>query len=77
MERILPASKGIEDFVPGQAYFYATAMPLGGTVQGLLVETHDGRPTKIEGNPDHPFSLGAASALHQASVLKASMIPTA
>ena len=69
VERILPASKGIEDFVPGQAYFYATAMPLGGTVQGLLVETHDGRPTKIEGNPDHPYSLGAASALQQASVL--------
>src|SRR5947209_1092578 len=50
----LPATKGIEDYIPGQAYFYATAMPLGGTVTGLLVETHDGRPTKIEGNPDHP-----------------------
>jgi molybdopterin-containing oxidoreductase family iron-sulfur binding subunit len=66
---ILPAAKGIEDYVPGQPYFYATAMPLGGTVTGLLVETHDGRPTKIEGNPDHPNSLGAASALAQASVL--------
>jgi Fe-S-cluster-containing dehydrogenase component/anaerobic selenocysteine-containing dehydrogenase len=66
---ILPAVKGIEDFIPGQAYYYATAMPLGGTVAGVLVETHDGRPTKIEGNPDHPNSLGAASALAQASIL--------
>ncbi len=66
---ILPMAKGIEDYIPGQAYYYATAMPFGGTVSGLLVETHDGRPTKIEGNPDHPNSLGAASALAQASVL--------
>ena len=69
VEHILPNSKGIEDFIPGQAYFYATAMPLGGAVQGLLIETHDGRPTKIEGNPDHPYSLGAASAFQQASIL--------
>ena len=38
-------------------------------VTGLLVETHDGRPTKIEGNPDHPASLGAATAMQQASIL--------
>ena len=36
---------------------------------GLLVETHDGRPTKIEGNPDHPCSLGAATAMQQAAIL--------
>ncbi len=65
----LPFSKGVEDFIPGQAYFYSTAMQLGGQVSGLLVETHDGRPTKIEGNPDHPASLGAATAMQQASVL--------
>jgi MoCo/4Fe-4S cofactor protein with predicted Tat translocation signal len=69
VEHILPNAKGVEDYIPGKPYFYATAMPLGGTVQGLLVETHDGRPTKIEGNPDHPYSLGAASAFHQASIL--------
>ena len=68
-EHILPTVKGVEDYIPGQPYFYATAMPFGGTVNPLLVETHDGRPTKIEGNPDHPYSLGAASAFAQASVL--------
>ena len=41
----------------------------GGQATGLLVETHDGRPTKIEGNPDHPVSLGAATAMQQAAVL--------
>jgi MoCo/4Fe-4S cofactor protein with predicted Tat translocation signal len=69
VEKILPAAKAIEDYIPGQPYFYATAMPLGGTVVPLLVETHDGRPTKIEGNPDHPHSLGAAPAFAQASIL--------
>jgi molybdopterin-containing oxidoreductase family iron-sulfur binding subunit len=69
VKHALPFSKGVEDFIPGQAYFYSTAMQLGGQVSGLLVETHDGRPTKIEGNPDHPASLGAATAMQQASVL--------
>ena len=68
-ETILPMTKGIEDYVPGKAYFYSTVFPFAGEASGLLVETHDGRPTKIEGNPDHPFSLGAASAFAQASVL--------
>src|SRR5581483_10271709 len=49
--------------------FYSSVFSLGGHAAGILVETHDGRPTKIEGNPDHPFSLGAATAQQQASVL--------
>jgi molybdopterin-containing oxidoreductase family iron-sulfur binding subunit len=69
VEHILPHSKGIDDYVPGKSYSYATAMSLGGGTTGLLVETYDGRPTKVEGNPDHPFSLGAANVFHQASVL--------
>ena len=69
VQHILPFSKGVEDFIPGQAYFYSTAIQISGQVSGLLVETHDGRPTKIEGNPDHPASLGAATAMQQASVL--------
>ena len=69
VEKILPAAKGVEDQVPGNPLFYATAMPLGGVSTGLLVEAHDGRPTKVEGNPEHPFSRGAASAFHQASIL--------
>ena len=54
---------------PGEPFHFATVMSIGGHVTGLLVETHDGRPTKIEGNPDHPHSLGAATAIQQAIVL--------
>src|SRR5271154_4333988 len=68
-QNILPLSRGVEGYVPGKAYYYATSISHAGAVTGLIVETHDGRPTKIEGNPDHPFSLGAANAFAQASIL--------
>jgi Fe-S-cluster-containing dehydrogenase component len=55
--------------VLGKPYFYATAMPFGADAVGVLVESHEGRPTKIEGNPDHPSSLGATSPFVQASLL--------
>ncbi|MEP7354668.1 MAG: 4Fe-4S dicluster domain-containing protein, partial [Acidobacteriota bacterium] len=64
-----PQARGQEDYVPGSPYFYTTAMTLGGLTTGVLAKTFDGRPTKIEGNPDHPTSLGAATAFMQASVL--------
>src|SRR5207245_1147904 len=54
---------------PGKPLFFATAATLAGDCLGLLVESHEGRPTKVEGNPDHPASLGATDALCQASVL--------
>jgi MoCo/4Fe-4S cofactor protein with predicted Tat translocation signal len=71
VEHILPNSKGTDAdiYTPGEPYFYTTVHSLGGHVTGLLVETHDGRPTKVEGNPDHPHSLGAATAIQQATVL--------
>ena len=58
-----------EDIIPGKPLFFATAMTLGGTATGLLVESHEGRPTKIEGNPEHPESLGATDVFAQAAVL--------
>ena len=54
---------------PWQAAFFATAMPMNGAGVGLLVESHEGRPTKIEGNPDHPSSRGATDLFAQASIL--------
>ncbi len=66
---IVPYVRQPEDFVPGQPRFFATAMTLGGVGVGLLAESHLGRPTKIEGNPDHPGSRGATDVFHQASVL--------
>jgi MoCo/4Fe-4S cofactor protein with predicted Tat translocation signal len=69
VEHILPYAKGVEDMIPGHPYFYSTVMSMSGGVSGLLVESHDGRPTKIEGNADHPGSLGAATAMQQAAIL--------
>jgi molybdopterin-containing oxidoreductase family iron-sulfur binding subunit len=66
---LVPYVRQPEEVVPGKPLFFATAMTLGGTAVGLLVESHLGRPTKIEGNPDHPASLGATDLYHQASVL--------
>jgi molybdopterin-containing oxidoreductase family iron-sulfur binding subunit len=66
---IVPYVRQPEALVPGRPLFYATAMTLGGVGVGLLAESHLGRPTKIEGNPGHPASLGATDIFHQASVL--------
>jgi molybdopterin-containing oxidoreductase family iron-sulfur binding subunit len=68
-ETIVPYVRQPEDLVPGRPLFFATAMALGGVATGLLVESHEGRPTKIEGNPLHPGSLGASDVFAQAAVL--------
>jgi molybdopterin-containing oxidoreductase family iron-sulfur binding subunit len=69
-EHILPYVDNRPELTPGVAQHYATSMVLDGYATGLIVESHDGRPTKIEGNPDHPASLGASGPLEQASVLQ-------
>ncbi|MEK6629295.1 MAG: TAT-variant-translocated molybdopterin oxidoreductase, partial [Acidobacteriota bacterium] len=68
-ESIVPYVHGPEEIVPGKPLFFATAVPLGGYATGVLVESHEGRPTKIEGNPEHPASLGATDLFAQASIL--------
>jgi Fe-S-cluster-containing dehydrogenase component len=69
-EHILPYVDSRPELTPGIAQYYATAMCVDGYATGLIVESHVGRPTKIEGNPDHPASLGASGPLEQASVLQ-------
>ena len=69
VEHILPFAKRPEDTIPGMPVYYATAFQVGHSVLGLLVESQDGRPTKIEGNPRHPASNGATDAWAQGSVL--------
>jgi molybdopterin-containing oxidoreductase family iron-sulfur binding subunit len=66
---IVPYVKQPDGLVPGKPQFYATAMSFGADAIGLLVESHEGRPTKIEGNPDHPSSLGSTDVFAQASIL--------
>jgi MoCo/4Fe-4S cofactor protein with predicted Tat translocation signal len=68
-EKIVPYVRPPEEIIPGRPLFYATSMQLAGVAAGLLVESNMGRPTKIEGNPEHPGSLGGTDVFSQASVL--------
>jgi len=68
-EVIVPYVRAPEDIVPGRPLFFATAVTLGGYATGVLVESHEGRPTKVEGNPEHPASLGATDLFAQAQIL--------
>jgi len=68
-ELIVPYVKAPEEIVPGKPLFFATSRMFGGYAQGVLVESHMGRPTKVEGNPKHPASLGGTDVFSQASVL--------
>ncbi|MFT4703711.1 MAG: MoCo/4Fe-4S cofactor protein with predicted Tat translocation signal [Bradymonadia bacterium] len=66
---ILPYTQRPEMLVPGEARHYASSLSVGGDVIGVIVTSTDGRPTKIEGNPAHPSSLGATTAFAQGSIL--------
>jgi MoCo/4Fe-4S cofactor protein with predicted Tat translocation signal len=68
-EHIVPYVKQPDGLILGKPQFYATAMPFGADAIGVLVESHEGRPTNIQGNPDHPSSLGAIDSFVQASIL--------
>jgi MoCo/4Fe-4S cofactor protein with predicted Tat translocation signal len=68
-EAIVPYVKSPEHFIPGKPVYFATVLSTDGAAQGVLVESHMGRPTKIEGNPDHPGSLGSTDHFAQAEIL--------
>jgi|CXWL01.1.fsa_nt_gi molybdopterin-containing oxidoreductase family iron-sulfur binding subunit len=68
-EKIVPYVNHQEGMLPGKANFFATSMSLGGVATGVLAKSYEGRPVKIEGNPDHPGSRGATDVYAQASIL--------
>jgi MoCo/4Fe-4S cofactor protein with predicted Tat translocation signal len=69
VENIMPYAKMPEDVLPGVPSYYATTTHIAGDAIGLVVESNDGRPTKIEGNFEHPDSMGGINGTHQAMVL--------
>jgi molybdopterin-containing oxidoreductase family iron-sulfur binding subunit len=69
-DHILPQTRRPEGLIPGESRFYATSMDLGGYAVGLKVKSYDGRPIKVDGNPNHPDSRGGSSLYHQASLLE-------
>ncbi len=68
-KHVLPYGKSVEGVIQGLPLYFATAMPLRKSAIPLLAETHQGRPTKLEGNPTYAPHGGASSLLAQASVL--------
>jgi molybdopterin-containing oxidoreductase family iron-sulfur binding subunit len=68
-EKIVPYVQRPPELTPGEPLYYATTFPHDGYGKGILVRSDDAHPTKIEGNPDHPASLGASDVFMQASVL--------
>ncbi|HEU6448099.1 MAG TPA: TAT-variant-translocated molybdopterin oxidoreductase [Verrucomicrobiae bacterium] len=69
LQKLVPYVHQPEELVPGKPMHFATAMTLGGFATGLIAESHEGHPTKLEGNPGHPASLGATNVFHQAAIL--------
>jgi len=69
-EKILPYVKPPEQLIPGKSNYFASAMVQDGFAKGVLIETSMGRPIKVEGNPNHPDSLGATDIFMQASILE-------
>jgi len=68
VEKIVPYVRQSEEIVLGEPLFYASAFVLGGYATGVLVKNREGHPVKVEGNPDHPASLGGSSVWMQASI---------
>ncbi len=68
-EKIVPRVRSQDDVLPGKPLFVATAMTLSGIATGLLAKSYEGRPIKIEGNPDHPGSLGGTDSFAQGALL--------
>ena len=68
-QKIVPYVTQPEEVLIGVPQYYATTIPRGDSAYGLIVESHEGRPTKVEGNPLHSSSLGATDFLIQASIL--------
>ena len=69
VERIMPFADRPEERIPGVPLYYASAMPFRGSVEPVLVKSHDGRPTKVEPNPNHPTTSTGTSVFAQASIL--------
>ena len=69
LEPIVPYVRQPDEIVLGKPLFFASAMPFGAYAAPVLVESHEGRPTKVDGNPEHPAGLGGSDVFVQASIL--------
>jgi MoCo/4Fe-4S cofactor protein with predicted Tat translocation signal len=70
VQRVMPYVQAPDGMVPGEPLYFASAFEIGGYGRGVLVQSREGRPIKIEGNPEHPASLGGSDPFMQASLLE-------
>ena len=68
-DKLMPLTRRPEGVLPGVPRYYNTAMELGAAGLPLRVKNYDGRPIKVDGNPDHPASGGPSRVYEQASIL--------
>jgi MoCo/4Fe-4S cofactor protein with predicted Tat translocation signal len=68
-EQIVPYVRQPAEITPGRPLYFATSMTLGGYAQGVLATSREGRPVKLDGNPDHPANLGSSDVFLQAELL--------
>jgi molybdopterin-containing oxidoreductase family iron-sulfur binding subunit len=68
-DHVVPLSRRPDNYIPGVPAYFATSMEVGGVASGLVAKSFDGRPIKVEGNGDHPFSGPKSTAMQQASLL--------
>ncbi|RPI04699.1 MAG: 4Fe-4S dicluster domain-containing protein [Ignavibacteriae bacterium] len=66
---IVPYTKKPEEVTPGVPNYYASTCTGCSQSCGILIKTREGRPIKIDGNPDHPVNRGKICAKGQASIL--------
>ncbi len=66
---IVPYTRKPEETVPGVANYYASTCTACAQACGILIKTREGRPIKVDGNPDHPVNRGKICARGQANVL--------
>jgi molybdopterin-containing oxidoreductase family iron-sulfur binding subunit len=69
-EAIIPYVREPENLIPGKPLFFASTVVVGGVGTGIVIETHEGRPHRVDSNPNHPGSAGGASTGILASVLE-------
>ncbi len=69
-EQVLPYARRQPGRSEGVPVHYTTAFEIGGMAQGILATSYDGRPIKIEGNPQHPLNKGTTDQFAQATVLQ-------
>lgn len=68
-ETIVPYVRQPAEVIPGRPLYFATSMTLAGYAQGVIATSREGRPIKLDGNPDHPANLGSSDVFLQAAIL--------